>query len=59
MQFLWDGIFHRVITAVQMSLEGSAGLRVFVCVYVFVTLLPHSLFQTLSVFLSLRPPLPS
>lgn len=26
MQFLLDGILHRVITAVQMSLEGSAGL---------------------------------
>ena len=36
MQFLWDGILHRVITAVQMLLEGSAGPCGSVCVCVCV-----------------------
>lgn len=38
MQFLWDGILHHVITAVQMSLEGSVGLCVCVCVSNFLIL---------------------
>lgn len=52
MQFLWDGILHRVITAVQMSLEGLAGLRVCMCESVFLILQPRSLFQALLLFLS-------
>lgn len=39
MQFLWDGILHRVITAVQMSLEGSDRG----CAHVCAALLPNTL----------------